>query len=46
MPDWIVPVLMFLVGWAFAISQENGWKSPILWVVSAIAVAIAIPLLY
>ena len=44
MQDWIVPLLLFIIGWVFAVI-DNGWRSPILWVVSALTVAVALPML-
>lgn len=34
-----IPVALFIIGWVFAVI-DNGWRSPILWVTSAIAAAL------
>lgn len=34
-----LPIILFIVGWVLAV-VDNGWRSPILWVTSAIAVAL------
>lgn len=37
MPLWIISLVLFIIGWAFAF-VDNGWRSPLLWVMSAMAV--------
>jgi hypothetical protein len=35
----ILPIVLFIIGWVFAVI-DTGWRSPILWVTSAIAAAL------
>lgn len=35
----LIPIVVFIIGWVFA-AIDNGWRSPILWVTSAIALAL------